>query len=597
MGLIAKTITMMLKNVAVVAGIAVLGVLLLTAAFLLPMEPIEDNVSRSVPIIEEQANHPSAEDGAESVVDVFTDSLLLLEASNRIDQPVIVRAMKVWTSRCYVEDPTKSLIAQEGGAANESSVDVPYERYWHGSLVYLKPLLVLFDLGVIRAIGGVLQGLLVLLIVLRLVRLNRPLLALGFVTGYFSVSVVALAQCLQYWPPVFVMLATCLAVLVACEKRKASVRRLSLIFTVSGAVVNYLDLLTFPLVSLAVPLILYFVLEDKIAPVKRAVCRFIFLSLSWFLAYGVMWVLKLLLGSFLTDSNFFTEAIAAAKLRSGISFDPISFSDVFFTNLARYLNNNEIFLILALTLFALTLLCIWVRLDADGSISGHWPEIASFVIPIILASMLVPLWYRIFLQHSFWHPFMTNRDCWIFGFALALGSSRLIELIVDSLNATRRYSGQLQREDLDDAFITSQAVKVIAEEWYKTRSFRERWHLYTSSGSSFASKARIEDLSRFLWIKNVSSSKIEALCDVAISEHDRIHSWAESFAIGIFSIVVAAWFGSANGPASGLEDFVTLVFYFVIINLLLQFPRRVNKWVSFLKSDISIAKVNGIDLP
>lgn len=88
--------------------------------------------------------------------------------------------------------------------------------------MYLKPLLVLFDLGVIRAIGGVLQGLLVL----RLARLSRLLLALGFVTGYFSVSVVALAQCLQYWPPVFVMLATCLAVLVAWEKRAPGTARI-----------------------------------------------------------------------------------------------------------------------------------------------------------------------------------------------------------------------------------------------------------------------------------------------------------------------------------------------------------------------------------
>ncbi len=149
--------------------------------------------------------------------------------------------------------------------------------------MYLKPLLTLFGLGAIRKIGAILLDLLVPLVVLRLTRLNRPLLALGFALGFFSVSFAALAQCVQYWPPVFVMLATRLAVLTAWKKKKASARKLSLIFTISGAIANYLDLLTFPLVSLAVPLILYFALENKISPAK-AVSRFISLSLSWLLS-------------------------------------------------------------------------------------------------------------------------------------------------------------------------------------------------------------------------------------------------------------------------------------------------------------------------
>lgn len=436
MGLVAKRyLLMVIKNIAIVIGMSVLGVLLLVAAFLLPIEPIENNVARSIPIIEAQASHTSAEDGAESVIDVFTDSLLLLEASNRSDQSVLMRAMMVWRSQCYEDDPVNSLIAQRG-AANETTVDIPYIRYWHGSLVFLKPLLVLFDISLIAKLGGALQCLLVLLIASRLVKLNRPLLALGFVVGFFSVSFVALAKCIQYWPPVFVMLAACLAVLVAWEKGKASAGRLSLIFTFSGAAVNYLDLLTFPLVALAVPLILYFVLENKLAPL-RAVCRFALLSFSWLVSYGLMWILKWTLGSILTGRNCFTDAIRHAGVRSGVSFDPISFSDVFFTNLTKYLNNNEIYLILALALFAIVLFCIWIYLDTDGSAIGRWSEIASFLIPIILASILVPLWYRGFIQHSFEHPFMTNRDCWVFGFALALGSSRLIELIVGGFKADR----------------------------------------------------------------------------------------------------------------------------------------------------------------
>lgn len=437
MDFVAKGLAVVLRNLGIVIGMAMLGVLLLMAVFLMPVAPIESNVARSVPLIEEQMSCSSAEDGAESVVDVFTDSLLLLEASNCSDQSVLMRAMMVYRSQCD-DDPVKSLIAQGGGGSNDSTVGISYGRYWHGSLVYLKPLLSLFDLRTIGIIGGVLQGILVLLVVLQLVRLNRPLLALGFILGFFSVSFIALAECLQYWPPVFVMLATCLAVLMAWEKNNASAGRLSLIFSISGAAVNYLDLLTFPLVALAVPMILYFVLEDRFALAKN-VFRFVFLSLSWLFSYGIMWILKWVFGSILTGTNYFTDAIDAAGVRSGVSGAPISFSDVFFTNLARYLNNNEIYLIVALTLIALiVLLSFWLYSDANGGIVARRPQIASFLIPVVLASLLVPLWYRSFIQHSFVHPFMTNRDCWIFGFALALAAARLIELLVEDFKVGGR---------------------------------------------------------------------------------------------------------------------------------------------------------------
>ncbi len=442
MGSVSQTAKIMFRNFVVVIGMAMLGALLLVAAFLLPIEPIENNVSRSIPIIEEEGSYPSAEAGAESVMDNFTDSLLLLEASNHSDWPVLMRSMMVWHSQCDGGDPFASLIAQGKGASDESTVDISYGRYWHGSLVYLKPLLTLFDLSAIRIVGGISQGLLVLLIVMRLIKLNRPLLALGFTIGYFSVSWVALAKCLQYWPSVFVMLATCLAVLVIWERKKASAGRLSLVFSVSGALLNYLDLLTFPLVALAVPLILYFALEDKFEPV-RAACRFALFSVSWLLSYGLMWILKWVLGSILTGTNFFTEAIGAAEVRSGISNSTISFVKCVFTNLDKYLNNNEIYLVFSLVLFALVLFCISFYAETNENATVRGSEILSCLIPIALASILVPLWYRGLLQHSFVHPFMTNRDCWVFGFALALGAARVIELLVECRKTDGEHSPAL----------------------------------------------------------------------------------------------------------------------------------------------------------
>ena len=83
-------------------------------------------------------------------------------------------------------------------------------------------------------------------------------------------------------------------------------------FFVIGAVTTYFDLLTTPMVALAVPLIVY-MLYRKPTAAWRAV---IMLSLAWLAGYAALWATKWLLAALITGQDAFQDAMGAVTQRT-----------------------------------------------------------------------------------------------------------------------------------------------------------------------------------------------------------------------------------------------------------------------------------------
>ncbi len=408
----------LLRNVAIVVGMAAAGVALLALVYLIPTSAIENNVRRSSAIFEESGSYPSAQVQCESQMDLFTDAIMLLIAEDNTDQPIITRAMDTYYAS---GDPVSTLIKLAKNGQDASTARNPYLQYWHGYLVYIKPLFYFFSYGAVRKIGLVLQLLLVGVIIWRLVKARRTVLGLAFWLGYVTVSVKAVGYCLQYWSSTFIMLFACLAVVLAWEKRATSLKTLSLIFTIVGAAINYIDFLTFPLVTFVVPTLLLLALE-KPHDAKRTLSVFAVCAVSWGFAYGLMWIMKWTFGTLLTGAGFFAKAIAKAGQRSLFSGEEISYIHTVSASLKRYLNNPFIFAVAAFVIFAL------VRL-ALGSLSKREKLNALFesAIPACFALAVVLLWFVAMMEHCNMHPQIVNHDFWTLGFGLAFGAATLIE--------------------------------------------------------------------------------------------------------------------------------------------------------------------------
>ncbi|HGB4051199.1 TPA: hypothetical protein ACIVF2_004493, partial [Salmonella enterica subsp. enterica serovar 16:l,v:-] len=90
-----------------------------------------------------------------------------------------------------------------------------------------------------------------------------------------------------------------------------------LYFFILGSVINFIDLLTAPVASLSIPLIIIilFLYEGKatfISSIKTTILS----SISWGLGYGLTWVAKWLIASVILGQNVFLNAIQSMFFRT-----------------------------------------------------------------------------------------------------------------------------------------------------------------------------------------------------------------------------------------------------------------------------------------
>ena len=137
---------------AILAVSAVVGTILLVLVFLLPVGPMRKNVEKSVGDMLKTGDE-IPEDAFSQYLwknrETYTDAIMVQNAIERLpDKNAYEHAMwmyhydleeDVWTP----EDSLKSFCESHENV-NNMCLHI-YARYWHGYLLYLKPLLLLFS--------------------------------------------------------------------------------------------------------------------------------------------------------------------------------------------------------------------------------------------------------------------------------------------------------------------------------------------------------------------------------------------------------------------------------------------------------------------
>lgn len=206
-------------------GLLAVYTLLMFLTFTYDSEEMEKAAVYAGNIVEEEGEYPMLlykEGGA--VLDNFTDRLMV--------------------SKVIKDNESTSLY---------NAMDVSgYARYWHGYLVWLRPLSLFMNLAQIRKLITVLNYVMVLAGILLL---NRRLglkaslpYALIWILTYSTVT----SGCLQYFSCNFMIEV---GVLVTALFYKGKNRLFNnLFFILTGSLINFFDFLTYPIATLAVPL-------------------------------------------------------------------------------------------------------------------------------------------------------------------------------------------------------------------------------------------------------------------------------------------------------------------------------------------------------
>lgn len=213
----------------------------------------------------------------------------------------------VWLNIAWSQDSEKPFTSALGAAfyegkniyKNESlyravyggkTPDKSYSRYWHGALIFIKPLLTVTDITGIRVINAVVCVLCAAAVVLLLIKRRLYTLLAGYITAPAVSFVYIIPLCMEYMPAFVLTHIAAILILVWGHRQKRHI--LCTFFVSVGALICFFDFLTNEILTLFVPL-LFLIWQNAETEKIRVTFKDAFLyCVSWFSGYALTWVCK-----------------------------------------------------------------------------------------------------------------------------------------------------------------------------------------------------------------------------------------------------------------------------------------------------------------
>ena len=388
------------RSALLVAICVAVGFALLLAAFALPTEPMRENALASQDVFAREGSYPMARTlGVDAKLDNFTDSMMLVQAGYQAPETTLLQR----TLNVYRPFPHGNRGAAAGVYAESLATPAPapqsnYGRYWHGYLAVLKPLLSLFTYEQLRVVNAVWVALLGLIVAALMWRRGLRRYILPFVVTVLLFDPVATAMNMFYTQVYAVTMLACIAILSGWNWLRARTGRLLLLFTLTGCLTSYLDLLTCPLVSFGVPCVLCLCLA---APDWKDGLKLVLTALiCWGIGYGGMWAGKWVLAALLGGENIgLLEALRLRSSAAGAS-NPLGAIAVI---VKRLLVQLRVPMLGAALLLALVLAVLFLRRSPLEKLKSlAWlPWAAVCLLPFV--------WIAFAQNHSYIHRWFVYR--------------------------------------------------------------------------------------------------------------------------------------------------------------------------------------------
>ena len=379
------------------------GAFLLAIVYNIPTAGrILNNMEVSSGVVEEEGAYPVITDQATSQLDNYTDSIMLLKAAYSDDSSPFGQAMEVRSGKIDGNEANDTLVNHFGRGVEFNSTET-YDRYWHGYLVFLKPLLLLFSYKKIRIINAVAQILFVVVIIVVMVKKRRKYLIAPFLILLGFLMPLAIMKSMQFSSCFYVMLGEILALLLIDN---VSVRKTSLVLFSGGIALAFFDLLTYPLITFGVPAALFFLMHNE-KSFKTEILDLVKIGLAWLVGYAGMWFGKWTIGSVILQKNLFSDAIRKLFFRASTEGVDYSRMDVIGRNFESFFHTPIFVVLLVYLSVMITLIVVYWKNQKRKKILIFYSA-----VPFLIIASTPILWLMIVTNHSFHHYWFVNK---IFG--------------------------------------------------------------------------------------------------------------------------------------------------------------------------------------
>lgn len=387
----------------------------LTITSLIPKSAISENVRESSEVLNEQTN--------ELIINVNNG---LIRFDNYTDALMINTAYSIDTSapfyssmmarKNYIKGKTEIIHQDENGKLksvakykeldqvgelndtvnNDIVESFEYARYWHGYLILLRPLLVLFNIIQIRLILTLLLNIIGIIFIVNIFKEFDVGTTIIFICGLILCDYFYIGTSLQ-GTPVF-LIAMISAILLLKRKIKDKLN----FFLIIGGLTSFFDFLTVPMITLEVPLLIYTLMENKNKKdIKQLLIELLKNCFMWGIGYIGVWFTKWILVDLVYNKDMIKVAINQAKFRSNIT--GITILQMFTMNLGVIKRT------LSLAIFIIIILSSVKLLKYRKELKINYKEGMIY----LSISLLGLIWMSVLKQHTYNHMFFTYRNYWI----------------------------------------------------------------------------------------------------------------------------------------------------------------------------------------
>ena len=403
----------MIKKILLYAGSFLAAIILLWSALILtsliPNEKLFDNLLESALQMINAEPFPQT-GGRNTITDNYADAILLNIIWNIDSSAPVVSSLdtKYFDGNDGITDYGENVGLYAALYGIEPNTD--YSRYWHGSAVFIRPLLTITDLSGIRITGAVAAVLLLAVSCAMLLKRRLYLEAAALPLSFICVQAWNIRLSLEYHPAVLVALAI-LPFFLVLEKKGDTV--LIILSIISGTMIAFFDFLTAETLTILIPLITVMSVrysEKRFSGAKRETITAAKCSVGWLFAYGAAYLVKWTVASAVTGENKFIAALSSAEERINGSAQIIPPIPQIFaaplTNISTMMGGLE------RDDYSLAVAGILLMAAVAGEaifLSRHDQNAKKYLFVVFILGAVPYLRYIVLNNHSYLHDFFTYR--------------------------------------------------------------------------------------------------------------------------------------------------------------------------------------------
>lgn len=401
-----KKSNIILKLVGLLFTSIICGVLLLMVVYSLPTDRIRNNLNDSIPLYKQDSYKIENWIGnlRYAKLDNTTDAVMfntaLCRENDTLLENVLLNPHYVGTEQA-IENLNSSDLEMFLVDENIKGIN-NYSRYWHGYLVYMIPLLNIFNVGNLRVVFMGLEFLLMFYLCFKIVNI-KPIYSLAYLATFVFIS--PITTMLNFQNSTILLISIISSILILeFNDWFSNNNRFYLLFAFIGICTAYFDFLTYPIVTYGMPLITYLLANKKnlIESVKEVVL----FGLCWIFGYGGMWFSKWLVATALTNSNVIGDAINSTMLRTGINdnySEDLSFRFAMVNAWASFKDAPMTFLFI----LAMVIIIIYALINKNKPVINK--DYLIDVLPFIVVGLSSYVWAFVARNHFVTHQFLEYR--------------------------------------------------------------------------------------------------------------------------------------------------------------------------------------------